>query len=271
VRDLPGAAPAPRLRGTVEFHNVHFAYEPNQPILHDLNLTVPAGSRVALVGPSGGGKSTLASLLLRLYEPTSGRITVDGYDIRRFTLASLRRQIAIVPQDSVLFAASIRDNIAFGAPLATPREIVAAASLANAHGFISRLPEGYATVVGERGATLSGGQRQRIAIARAAIRRAPIVVLDEPTTGLDQESEQIVTDALERLTADCTTFLIAHDLATVERADMILFIEQGRVQEQGAHAELLRLNGRYAAFYRAQMGSDAERAPREPEVIDALP
>jgi ATP-binding cassette, subfamily B, bacterial len=271
VRDLPGAAPAPRLRGTVEFHELSFAYEPGQPILHNLNLRVPAGARVALVGPSGGGKSTLASLLLRLYEPTAGRITIDGYDIRRFTLASLRRQIAIVPQESVLFAASIRDNIAFGAPHATPREIVAAAAMANAHGFISRLPEGYATVVGERGATLSGGQRQRIAIARAAIRRAPIVILDEPTTGLDQENEQIVSEALERLTADSTTFLIAHNLHTVTNADLILFIEQGRVQEQGTHAELLRLNGRYAELYRTQLSTEPERDAPAWEVIDALP
>ncbi|HMQ31542.1 MAG TPA: ABC transporter ATP-binding protein [Chloroflexaceae bacterium] len=264
VRDLPGAAPAPRLRGEVRFEGVSFAYTEGAPVLRDLSIAVAPGTRVALVGPSGGGKSTLASLLLRFYNPTTGRLLVDGRDVRAYTLASLRRQIAVVLQESVLFAASVRENIAYGAPGASPEQIVAAAKLANAHDFITQLPQGYDTVLGERGATLSGGQRQRIAIARAAVRQAPIVILDEPTTGLDQANERAVSDALERLTADRTTFLIAHDLRTVEHVDLILFLEQGRVVERGAHAELLARGGKYAALYQLQL-EERRRAGAEEE------
>ncbi|MBP1465164.1 ABC transporter ATP-binding protein [Candidatus Chloroploca sp. M-50] len=252
IRDLPGAAPAPRLRGEVTFDQVSFAYTPGTPVLHDLCLTIAPGTRVALVGPSGGGKSTLASLLLRFYTPTAGRLLIDGRDVRAYTLASLRRQMAVVLQESVLFATSVRENIAYGAPGASFDEVIAAAKLANAHEFILQLPQGYATILGERGATLSGGQRQRIAIARAAIRRAPIILLDEPTTGLDQANERAVSEALEQLTMGRTTFMIAHDLRTVEHVDLILYMEGGEVRERGTHADLLAADGNYAALYRMQ-------------------
>lgn len=252
IRDGRGAIAAPAFRGAVRFQDVCFGYEPDKSILKQLNFQIQPGQRVALVGPSGGGKSTLVSLLLRLYDPTSGAILVDGRDLRDYKLASLRRQISIVLQDSVLFGVSIRDNISYGCLGATDREITAAAKLANAHDFIMALPDGYDTLLGERGATLSGGQRQRIAIARAAIRQAPIVILDEPTVGLDNENEQAVTEALRRLTKGCTTFLITHDLRAATDADQILYIEQGRLLERGTHTELLRLGQRYAALYRMQ-------------------
>lgn len=252
VRDLRGAIEAPSFQGTVQFDNVSFAYEPETAILRNMSFAVEPGQQVALVGPSGGGKSSLVSLLLRLYDPLEGRILIDGRDLREYKLDSLRRQISIVLQDSVLFAVSVRDNIAYGALDASDRDIKAAARLANAHDFILALPQGYDTILGERGATLSGGQRQRIAIARAAVRRAPIVILDEPTTGLDQENEHAVNEALERLTQQCTTFWISHNLKAVAQADWILYIEGGRVLEQGTHTELLQVGGRYAAMYALQ-------------------
>ncbi|PYP69272.1 MAG: protein tyrosine phosphatase [Gemmatimonadetes bacterium] len=256
VRDLPGAVPAPAFRGAVRFDRVSFAYEPGRPVLEEIDCEILPGHHVALVGPSGSGKSTLVSLILRLYDPTAGRVLIDGRDIRDYALASLRPQISVVLQDSLLFATTIRDNIAYGAsggPSPPPAEAVeAAAGLANAHAFVAALPQGYDTVVGERGVTLSHGQRQRIAIARAAIRRAPIVVLDEPTTGLDKENEWAVIEALERLVAGCTTFLITHDLRLAARADLILYLDAGTVRERGTHAALLRANGRYAALYRMQ-------------------
>lgn len=249
VRDLRGAIVAPPFQGTVQFQQVSFAYGADQAILRQLNFSVQAGQTVALVGSSGGGKSTLVSLLLRLYDPTEGQIRIDGHDLREFKLDSLRQQISIVLQESVLFAASVRENIAYGWLGASDREIEAAARLANAHDFIRALPQGYDTILGERGASLSGGQRQRIAIARAAIRKAPIIILDEPTTGLDNENEQIVNEALDRLTTGRTTFLISHNLPTIVHADLILYLENGRIAEQGTHTELLRLGGRYAAMY----------------------
>lgn len=252
IRDGRGAIAAPPFQGAVKFQNVCFGYEPNRLILKNLNFSVKPGERVALVGPSGGGKSTLVSLLLRLYDPIDGQILIDNCDLRSYKLASLRRQISIVLQDSILFGVSIRDNIAYGALGATQHQIEAAARLANAHDFIMALPEGYDTLMGERGATLSGGQRQRIAIARAAVRRAPIVILDEPTVGLDNENEQAVTEALRRLTQACTTFLITHDLRSAIDADLILYIENGQILERGTHEELLCLGQRYAALYQMQ-------------------
>ncbi|WP_414562125.1 MULTISPECIES: ABC transporter ATP-binding protein [unclassified Anabaena] len=252
VRDSPDAIPAPIFRGAVRFENVHFGYESGQVLLQDINLNIQPGQQVAIVGTSGGGKSTLVSLLLRLYDPSQGRVIIDGRNIREYTLASLRPQISVVLQDSILFAATIRENIAYGIAGVSDAEIIAAARLANADDFIQALPQGYDTVVGERGATLSGGQRQRIAIARAAIRQAPILILDEPTTGLDKGNEKVVIDALQQLSENCTTFLITHDLDFARSADMIVFLEHGRVVEQGSHVELMQVNGRYKALYEVQ-------------------
>ena len=255
VQDLRGAFTAPPFQGNVRCENVTFAYQPEQGILRNLSFVVEGGQQVAIVGPSGSGKSTLVSLLLRLYDPVEGRVMIDGHDLREYTLVSLRQQVSIVLQDSVLFAASVRDNIAYGNPEATEAEIVAAAQLANAHTFISHLPDGYDTMLGERGATLSGGQRQRIAIARAAVRNAAIVILDEPTTGLDNESEYLVTEALQRLTHNRTTFWISHNLHATHDADQILYLEQGQLLEHGSHHHLMALNGRYAQLYRLQENS----------------
>jgi ATP-binding cassette, subfamily B, bacterial len=252
VRDSKWAYPAHSFLGMVEFRGVSFAYDNQANTLNNLSLTVLPGQKVALVGASGGGKSTLVSLLLRLYDPQQGGVLIDERDIRDYTLDSLRKQISIVLQESILFAASIKDNIAYGCVEATDKEIEMAARLANAHDFIMALPEGYDTVVGERGATLSGGQRQRIAIARAAIRNAPIVILDEPTVGLDNHSERIVTDALDRLTQTSTTFLITHDLRTAQNADQIFYLEEGQVLEQGTHGQLMKLGKHYATLYRLQ-------------------
>ncbi|NDJ20337.1 ATP-binding cassette domain-containing protein [Nostoc sp. B(2019)] len=249
IRDARGAMDAPPLQGGVRFENVTFAYEPKKGILQNVSFEVQPGQHVALVGPSGGGKSTLVSLLLRLYDPLEGRILVDGHDLREYKLQSIRQQISVVLQDTILFAASVKDNIAYGCLGASDQAIERAARLANAHDFIMAMPEGYETILGERGATLSGGQRQRISIARAAIRQAAIAILDEPTTGLDNENEHAVNEALERLTQECTTFLVSHNLKAVEQADLILYIEGGQILEQGTHGELLRLGGRYAAMY----------------------
>jgi ATP-binding cassette subfamily B protein len=255
VRDLPGAVAAPPFQGSVRFDGVRFAYEPGQRVLEDINFEVGPGRRVALVGPSGIGKSTLVNLLLRLYDPQDGRVLIDGRDVREYTLASLRSQISVVLQDTLLFAASVRENIAYGAPDEGPEAIEEAARLANAHGFIQALPQGYDTVLGERGVTLSGGQRQRLAIARAALRKAPILIFDEPTTGLDEENERAVLEALERLARGRTTFLISHDLRLAARADLVLYLEDGCVLEHDAPGKLMQGNGRYATLYRQQVGT----------------
>ncbi|WP_416673912.1 ABC transporter ATP-binding protein [Egbenema bharatensis] len=252
VYNSPKAKPAPPFVGLVQFQSVSFGYQPGHPALQEIDFLAYPGQRVAIVGHSGSGKSTLTNLLLRLYDPTDGEILIDQHPIRDYTLESLRAQMSIVLQDSLLFATSIWENIGYGSPSATQADIIAAAKLANAHDFIMALPQGYDTVIGERGVTLSGGQRQRIAIARAAVRQAPILILDEPTTGLDKANEQEVLDALERLTVGRTTFLIVHDLALVAKADCILYIERGRLLERGTHQELMGLNGRYASLYRLQ-------------------
>jgi len=231
IRDRPDAVPAPALRGAVRFERVTFCYEPGRPALDGIDLEVEPGRRVALVGPSGSGKSTLVNLILRLFDPQQGRVLVDGRDVREYTVDSLRSQIGVVLQDTVLFAASVLDNIRYGAPDASAEQVREAARLANAHAFIEALPDGYDTVLGERGVTLSGGQRQRIAIARAAIRNAAILVLDEPTTGLDEDNARRVTEALERLTEGHTTFLVTHDLRQVARADHILYLDAGHLVE----------------------------------------
>ena len=252
IRDAPNAIAAPDLEGDIEFDNVTFAYEEGDPVLRNISFRIAPGQQVALVGPSGHGKSTLASLLLRLYDPTSGAIRIDGRDLREYKVDSLRRQMSVVLQDSLLFAASVRDNISYGQPDADATDIVASARLANAHLFIGDLPIGYETILGERGATLSGGQRQRIAIARAAIRQAPILVLDEPTAGLDEQNEQTVVEALKRLASRSTSLLITHDLAFASHADLILYIERGQIVERGAHLELMEAGGKYATLYTMQ-------------------
>ncbi|MDQ3457822.1 MAG: ABC transporter ATP-binding protein/permease, partial [Deinococcota bacterium] len=266
IRDAPGAVPAPAFEGAVRFEGLSFAYDLAQPVLEDIYIRIDPGERVAVVGPSGSGKSTLASLLPRLYDPTSGRVTIDGRDIRAYTLESLRSQISVVLQDNLLFGASVRDNIAFGVPEASNDEVEAAAKLAYAHDFIMALPQGYATVLGERGATLSGGQRQRLAVARAAIRRAPILILDEPTVGLDEENERWVSTSLDELSRAQTTLLITHDLGFAARADRIVYLEAGRVLEQGTHEALLRAGGRYASLYALQAAASTNADTRNADI-----
>src|SRR5438270_1435188 len=252
VRDLPGARRAPNFRGRIQFEHVSFAYNREQPVLRDVSLTVEPGEFVALVGPTGSGKSTLISLIPRFYDPTRGRVGIDGVDIRSFTLRSLRDQISYVLQETYLFRATVWENIAYGKPSASRSEIVRAAKLANAHEFIVRLPDAYDTVIGERGETLSGGQRQRITIARAVIRDTPVLLLDEPSSGLDAESEELVFDALSRLMEGKTSIVIAHRLATVMRAQRIYAVEGGRIVESGTHDELLAGGGLYSRLYEIQ-------------------
>jgi ATP-binding cassette subfamily B protein len=255
----PQPLPSPA-RGRVEFANVHFAYpsRPGKSALHGLNFAIAPGETVAIVGPSGAGKSTVFSLLLRFYDPQQGTIRIDGVDARDTTPEELRERLAIVPQDVTIFAASIRDNIAFGRPEATPEEIRTAAIAAQADEFIARLDKGYDTEVGERGVTLSGGQRQRIAIARAILKNAPVLLLDEATSALDAESETLVQKALDRLMEHRTTLVIAHRLATVLKADRILVMDQGRVVEEGTHQSLIRQGGIYARLARLQFDAANE-------------
>jgi len=253
IIDSPHAEPAPPLRGKVRFERVNFAYESGHPILQNLDFEVPAGQHIALVGASGSGKSTIISLLMRLHDPQSGRVLIDDRDIRDFTVHSLRSQISVALQDPCIFAASVRDNIAYGSPDATDAEIETAAKLANADEFILALPKGYDTLISERGATLSNGQRQRIALARMAIRRSPILILDEPTTGLDRKNEIAVVDALSRLSKGRTTFQITHHLHHAIHADVIWLLDHGRIIEQGSHAQLMQANQCYAAMFKADL------------------
>ncbi len=251
IVDSPHAKPAPSLHGNIRFDQVSFAYEPGYPILQNLNFTVTAGQQIALVGASGSGKSTLINLLMRLYDPQEGRVLIDDHDIRDFTIHSLRNQISVALQDPYIFATTVRDNIAYGFTEATDAEIESAAKLANAHDFIIALPQGYNTRISERGATLSNGQRQRLALARMAIRPSPILILDEPTTGLDRENEIAVVSALNRLSKGRTTFHITHHLHHAMHTDAIWMFDHGRIIEQGTHAELMKANQRYAAMFKA--------------------
>ena len=263
IRDLPGAKRAPRFKGKIEFDHVKFAYNGNQPVLDDISLRIEPGQLVALVGPTGAGKTTIVSLLPRFYEISSGQIRIDRTDIRRLKQKSLREQISFVLQETLLFRATVAQNIAYGKPDATHEEIVRAARLANADEFIDRMPDGYETMIGERGLTLSGGQRQRITIARAIIRDSPILVLDEPSAGLDAESEKLVFDALGNLMEGKTSIVIAHRLATVRRADVIFVVDEGRIVEQGTHDELLANGGLYSRLYELQFRGEEEESPRE--------
>ncbi|MCL4814174.1 MAG: ABC transporter ATP-binding protein/permease [Vicinamibacteraceae bacterium] len=260
----PNAAPLGPVEGRVEFRDVTFGYDPSRPVLRDISFTIEPGQLVGLVGPSGGGKSTLVGLLARFYDPQQGAVLIDGRDIREATIRSLRGQIGFVLQDTQLFHAPVWHNIAYGRPDATRDQILDAARLAQAHDFIEALPQGYDTVVGQGGLTLSGGQRQRLGIARAMVRDARILVLDEPTSGLDAASERLVFEALRRLRNGRTTFVIAHRLATVRRADVILVIADGRIVERGTHGALARAGGLYARLLDAQEQEEEER-PSGPE------
>jgi ATP-binding cassette subfamily B protein len=252
VEDRPGALPAPPFQGSIEFDHVAFSYDPKTPVLHDLSFRIAPGEMAAFVGPTGAGKSTIASLVARFYDPTRGAVKIDGSDIRQFQQTSLRQQIGFVLQETLLFHGTIGSNIAYGKTGATADEIVRAAELANATEFIDRMPDGYDTLVGERGVTLSGGQRQRIAIARALIRQLPILILDEPTAGLDARSEKLFFDAMDRLMEGRTSIVIAHRLATIERADRIFVIQDGAIVEAGKHEELLARGGLYARLHEIQ-------------------
>jgi subfamily B ATP-binding cassette protein MsbA len=252
VKDIRGAKRAPRFKGHIEFEDVSFCYEDGSPVLNKVSFEIKPGQVAALVGPTGAGKSSIISLIPRFYEPNSGTIKIDGTDVKKFRQRSLREQISFVLQDTMLFRAPLWQNIAYGKPEATREEIIRAAEMANAAEFIDKMPEGYDTIVGERGMTLSGGQRQRIAIARAVIRNAPILILDEPSSGLDANSEKQVFDALDKLMKDRTTIVIAHRLSTIQTADVIFVIDDGAIVEQGTHDQLLKSGGLYSELHELQ-------------------
>jgi len=254
-----------RVDGHIEFTNVGFAYTPGFPVIEDLSLTIPAGQTTAIVGATGSGKTTLIKLLLRFYDVTAGSITIEGHDIRELTLASLRQAIGLVSQDVYLFHGTVSDNIAYGRPDAPLEDVVAAAKVAEAHEFIVGLPDGYESIVGERGQRLSGGQRQRISIARAVLADPPVLVLDEATSSVDNETEAAIQRSLEVITRDRTTIAIAHRLSTVRHADQTYVLDHGRVAEMGSHEELLDANGIYASLWKVQTGEAVpwHIAPRE--------
>jgi subfamily B ATP-binding cassette protein MsbA len=258
IQNAPRAIVLPPVHGQVQFSQVNFHYRTGAEILHAIDVQVAPGEVIALVGPSGSGKTTLVNLLPRFYDPTAGSIRIDGQDLRDITLESLREQIGIVPQETLLFSGSIYENILYGRLTATEAEVIAAARSANALEFIERLPDGFQTVVGERGARLSGGQRQRVAIARALLKDPKILILDEATSALDTESEHLVQQALDRLMENRTTFVIAHRLSTVKGATRLLVLEHGRIVESGTHQELLELGGLYSRLYEMQFRPGTE-------------
>jgi subfamily B ATP-binding cassette protein MsbA len=268
VAEVPGAKVLPPFSRTVEFENVEFAYDSDPPILRGINLTAHAGEVVAIVGSSGAGKTTLVNLLPRFYAATSGAVRIDGYDVREVTLRSLREQIAIVTQETILFNDTVWNNICYGRPEMPEERVHAAARAALAHDFILELPQGYQTILGDRGQRLSGGQRQRLAIARALLKDSPILILDEATSELDSESEMLVQHALANLMVGRTVFVIAHRLSTIRRADRILVLEDGMIREAGTHQELMARGGLYARLYELQF-ADAERAPSQAGAVES--
>lgn len=255
IKNAPDAKALPKVKGDVRFNDVSFAYNENEEVLSHVSFEVKPGEMVAFVGPSGAGKSTVASLLPRFYDVINGSITIDGQDIRKVTLDSLREQVGIVPQETVLFNGSVYDNILYGRLDATREEVEAAAKAANAHDFIMQLPDGYETMLGDRGMNISGGQRQRISIARAILKNPQILILDEATSALDTESERVVQEALDRLMVGRTSFVIAHRLSTIKNADKIMVLEKGQLIEQGNHDELMAMDGLYAHLYKIQYRS----------------
>lgn len=267
IQDAPDAVELPRLKGQVRFENVSFSYDSDQPVLQDINLVASSGQTIAIVGPTGAGKSTLVSLLMRFYDVTSGKITLDGYDVRIVTQHSLRSQMGMVLQEPFLFSGSVQENIRYGRLDATPEEVEAAAKAANAHDFITRLPEGYATQVGERGSMLSQGQRQLISIARAILANPRILILDEATASVDTRTEVLIQKALSNLLKGRTSFVIAHRLSTVRNADLVVVIDESWIVERGTHAELLDKGGLYADLYRRQFWVPTD----EEETSYALP
>lgn len=266
VADAPDAQTLPAVAGAIDFDHVSFGYETDVPVIHDISLRIEPGEIVALVGPSGAGKSTLFNLIPRFYDPTVGAMRIDNVDVRTVTQESLRTQIGLVPQETILFGGTIRENIAYGRLDATEDEIIAAARAANAHPFILETPQGYDTIVGERGIKLSGGQRQRLAIARAILKNPRILLLDEATSALDSESEDLVQDALDRLMQGRTSVIIAHRLSTIQIADRIVVLDRGRIVEQGTHAELLAGGGLYAHLYTLQFRESRTGTEMLPEV-----
>jgi subfamily B ATP-binding cassette protein MsbA len=263
VRDAPGARPAPKLKGQITFDHVSFSYADGKEVMKDVSLTIEAGQVAAIVGPSGTGKTTLVSLIPRFYDPVEGSVGIDGTDVRQYRLKSVRDQISFVLQDTLLFRATIWENIAYGKPDASPAAIKRAAKLANASEFIEAMPEGYDTMVGERGITLSGGQRQRIAIARAIVRDTPILILDEPTAGLDAASEQAVIGGLDILMKGRTSVVIAHHLGTIRHADIVFVMKDSELVEQGTHETLLALGGVYAEMHKIQNPEEGELVNHE--------
>jgi ATP-binding cassette subfamily B protein len=255
VKDMPGARAIGAMKGAIEFDHVNFSYEPEAPILEDMSFRIEAGQLAAFVGPTGAGKTTIISLIPRFYDPVSGTIKIDGIDVRQVRQKSLREHISLVLQDTVLFQGPVWQNIAYGKPGASRAEIMKAAELANASEFIEKMPKGYDTLVGERGVSLSGGQRQRIAIARAVIRNTPILILDEPSSGLDAESEKLVFEALDRLMKGKTSIVIAHRLSTIRSADIIFVVRDGKLVESGKHEQLAASGGLYAELYDIQFGA----------------
>jgi len=258
IKERPGARPLIKPRGELAFHDVTFAYNGKEPVLSHVTFSIASGERLALVGHSGAGKSTLANLVLRLYEPNSGSVTIDEVDVRDLTLDSLRRTVALVPQETVLFSGTVAENIAYGSFEAGPEQIEEAAKAAGADAFIRALPDGYDTIVGERGVTLSGGERQRVAIARALLRDPRILILDEATSSLDAQTEAAVQEALDTLMKGRTTLIIAHRLSSLRNVDRIVMLEKGRIVESVSHAELMSRRGAYYNLYQMQQRQESE-------------